>query len=406
MDAAKINVDFENISKIDELDDEDLFNLLDDINQPKEEVSNKLCKNCDTDEYITDDKSQGIKVCTKCGGVLANLLDDSPEWRNHEDGKEGYSRCNAITNVFLPKSSIGTTIHCGYNSKLRMISNWNNMPSDERSLNIVLKQIQEKCRDAGIKKCIEDDAKILYKYISESSYSFGRNKGKDVLLRCNNRRGLIAVCVFYACKRKGETRTPKEIASVFDIETKCVTKGRKLFQKIIKPEHLEDDSKISSPEQFISRYCRDLHINKHIDLALQIARNIKKLNLASMHTPFSVAISSILLVININKLNISRKKVSEQFNISEVTIVKSYNKIEKYTNVLINDEVVNKISELIEKERLTMVIPEKLKLMHDDVNNHYKYFDNFDSYMKKKNIDDQLMETNNQYNLLMNKINN
>lgn len=380
-DNENDNHDIVDMEPID-MNDDELFELLDRIDYDKENEelqiieqkldNNKFCKKCQTSDKIAEDEAQGIMVCMGCGTILSEIFDDNPEWRYYSDDcKEGYVRCNSTTNFFLPQSSLGTSIACSNRSKIKILHGWSAMPYKERSLNIVLKEIQSKCRIAGIMKCIEDDAKILYKNISESKHLIGKNKGKTVIIRGSNRRSLIAACVFFACKRKGKTRSPKEIAKLFDLKYKSFTKGCKIFQRLIKLKHLQYDTKISNPEHFITRYCRELHItNECISQATKVAKNIQKLKLVSMHTPFSVAIGSILLIVDLNELNIEKKVIAKKFGISEVTVIKTYKKIEQYKNILTNDELVDKISLLIDEDKKKLQMPEKLKLMYTKMNNN------------------------------------
>ena len=75
---------------------------------------------------------------------------------------------NENSNDLLPQSSLGTTIGGGkFKSRIKTLHNWSAMPYRERSLHQVFKKFQEKCAFTGILKCIEDDAKIMYKTISE-----------------------------------------------------------------------------------------------------------------------------------------------------------------------------------------------------------------------------------------------
>jgi transcription initiation factor TFIIB len=415
---------FNNESVINNFNEDELFELLDQIDYEKEskelkkiegEIDDKICKVCNTGDNIAEDTAQGINVCMGCGTILSEIFDDNPEWRQYggDDAKEGFSRCNGTTNFFLPQSSLGTSIACSNKSKIKILHGWSAMPYKERSLNVVLKEIQNKCRIAGIMKCIEDDAKILYKNISESKHLFGKNKGKNVIIRGSNRRSLIASCIFFACKRKGNTRSPKEIAKLFDLKYKSIAKGCKMFQKLIKLKQLQYDTKISNPEHFITRYCRELHItNEYINQANKIAKNIQKLKLASMHTPFSVATGSILLIVCLNNLNIERKVIANKFGISEVTVIKTYKKIEEYKNILINDELTDKIVNLLNEERKKMEVPNKLKEMYkkfnmekddiipnyiDDDSDEYLSDDDSDEYIFKityNNIDEYINNIN------------
>ena len=369
------DIDLENMN------DDELFNLLDDLSQERLVRSNSLspqqktnatdeliCKNCNSSDNLSEDSAEGIIVCIGCGSIVtSNMFDSTLETRNYgNDGSNTVARCGTVTNHFLPQSSLGTSISGTTRSKIKLLHSWSAMPYKERSLNVVLKQIQSKCSDGGIMKGIEDDAKILYKNISESKHIYGKNKGKTVIIRGTNRRSLVASCVFFACKRKGVTRSPKEIAKLFDLKYKDITKGYKMFLKLAKIKHLQHENKISNPEHFITRYGRDLHIkDDFIKQAIQIATNIQKLDIASTHTPFSVATSSILLMIEINKFNIDKKYLAKKFNVSDVTITKTFKKIEKYKEILVNDQLTNMLAQRIEEERKLIKIPDKLKGIYD-----------------------------------------
>ena len=237
---------FNDIHEVENMDDEELFELLDqiqyddgiDIDSLSESMdmgSGEYCKNCKTSDYVANDSAQGTMVCTYCGTVLSNLFDSNPEWRNYEgDDKNTVNRCSGPTNFFFPQSSLGTSIAGSSWNKLKMLQGWNSMPYKERSLFIVCKYIHEKCEKGKILKCIEDEAKILYKNISECKHNSGKNKGKPVITRGLNRTSLIAACLFFACKRKGDSSSHKEIADLFQIDYKDITKGCKTFIRLIK----------------------------------------------------------------------------------------------------------------------------------------------------------------------------
>lgn len=394
----------ENTLDIDDLNEEQLFELLDSINyldktereqNSDTNLSAKNCSECGTSDHIVEDKEHGINVCTKCGNVITEIFDETGEWKYCEGGNDN-ARCSGITNHFLPQSSLGTTIAGANFSKVKMLHNWNAMPYKERQLNNILKEIQNACREGGILKCIEDDAKILYKKISESNYILGKHKGKPVLTRGKNSKALIASCIFYACKRAGKTRSPKEIGKLFKISSRSVTRGCKIFKNIVELTYLQNENKISNSEDFILRYCRSLHIQNHmIDEAIQVSKNIRKLNITSMHTPVTVAISSILVIIQKNNLNIDKKTLAQHFEISEVTINHTYKKINQYMQIILNTELTNVIFELMEKERMNTEIVDSLKNF-DDIHDIDAYINNVDSKFKNR-----INEVDNEYKQIM-----
>jgi transcription initiation factor TFIIB len=387
------------------------FDDLDNESNEETKVNNKhtqsnisKCTNCDSKDNIIEDFSLGIVVCKNCGQVLDNIIDSNPEWRSFEDDNKGDSanRCGFGVSKLLPQSSLGTTIGGGrFKSRIKTLHSWSAMPYRERSLHQVFKQFQEKCANTGILKCIEDDAKIMYKAISECKHNDGKNKDKYIIIRGKNRISLIAACIFFACKRKGMTRSPKEIADIFDINYTDITRGCKNFQKFIKKGNIDINTGFSLPEDFVSRFCKELHIkDKYVDEAINIAKNIRQMNIASVHTPFSIATSSILLMAEFHNIdNINKRRLANKFGVSEVTISKTYKKIEEYKEILKSQQ---KVDEFIKKQLIKDInhkVPQELLTRFQKFNiptekselEHFKF--NYSKLFSENNIFNNIHNT-------------
>lgn len=340
---------------VDEISDKNVWELFDAIEESEDMISEDLtcsesdeCPNCGAINSLIQDKKEGFIVCSECGVICDELLDHNPDWKNYGDNNGSVSRYGAATNFFLPKSSLGTTIAGSNFNRLKRLHNWGSMPYRERSLYMVLNEICIRCEKHDIKKNIVDDAKLMYKKISECKHTKGKNVGKFMIIRGSNRRSLIAACVFFACKLNGNTRSPKEIAKVFDLKMTEITKGCKKFLQLMKNYNTIYRLDSSTPEHFIIRFCNLLQIHKKDrEIAKIISQNVKKLGLASDHTPPSVAAGSILLMCKMNNLSLSKKLISNKFSISEVTISKIYKKIEEYRILLINSEETDKIVKMM-----------------------------------------------------------
>ena len=83
-----------------------------------------------------------------------------------------------------------------------------------------------------------------------------------------------------------------------------------------------------------------------IELAKKIAKNVKRLDIATDHQPASLAAGSVMLMANILNLSLSKKKISDTFDISQVTIIKTYRKIYPYRKLLISNEATDKVLKL------------------------------------------------------------
>lgn len=342
--------------------DSDKIKLIKNKNGLKTKKKKLYCDSCNNDDLV-EDTSHGILVCKSCGQVVANLMDCGAEWTQYnDDNKKDMNRCSHPISQLLPQSSAATTIAGACSSRIKTLHGWSAMPYKERSLNDVFKVIQKKCNNGKIMKCIEDDAKIMYKNISDCKHISGKNEGKSIIIRGKNRMSVIAACVLFACRKKDKARSPKEIAELFDLKYTEITKGCKIFQKLAKLKNMELKLNSTKPEHFILRFCEELKIKKeYTNQTIKISNNVQKLQIASVHTPLSLATGSIYLMIHLNNLSIQKKVIADKFNVSQVTIAKAFKKLEPFMNLLTNDELCDRLSIEIKKYQNQIVIPEELK---------------------------------------------
>jgi transcription initiation factor TFIIIB Brf1 subunit/transcription initiation factor TFIIB len=338
-----------------DMSDDQIDNLLFgmDLNKKIETVK-KICKSCKSDKLVVDN-IKGYLVCQECAVINQEFLDENPEFTNDEENNgSGASRYGCPSNFFFPKSALGTKIATkGYN-KVSALQRQGQMPYREKSLLEVLERIQSKCKKYSVSQTIIDSAKILYKKVSDSKHVRGKRKGKNMIMRCINRRSMIAACVFYACKMQKEPRSPKEIADIYDLEIKHVHRGCRKILDYIDMNSTFFQIKNSQAADFIERLSKKLDFDKKfIEISKDVCNNIHKLDIASTHEPPSVAAGCILLVANTYNLSISKKQISEIFDISDVTISKTYRKIYPFYKIILS----NKVTELILQKKL--VNPEK-----------------------------------------------
>ena len=320
---------------------EDLFEALRETKekQPKKEVS--VC--CENQTLVTENEKV---ICKNCGTVTDLIYDCNAEWRyyGNEDSKSSDpTRCGMPTNELLPESSYGSTISYKYGEsyemkRIRNYHSWHAMPYKERSLFNVFDSLTSTAKGNGITPCIIQEAKILYKKISEHKISRGAN-----------RKGIIASCIYKACKIKNVPRSHKEIANIFKIDITHMTRGCKRFDEIINEQDTQEDKVISNMTgsqsiDFINRFCSKLNIGKEImDICIHVCEKAEEYSLVSENTPPSIAAGSIFLVCSLLGIEIIKKKISTICKISEVTISKCYKKLLKYHEHLLPKEIMEKL---------------------------------------------------------------
>tara|TARA_Y100000768_G_scaffold388507_1_gene384832 strand:- start:2689 stop:3693 length:1005 start_codon:yes stop_codon:yes gene_type:complete len=315
------------------------FEYLNTIGKKEKEETNanvegkKKCCELKENYQMNDD----VIVCKECSNIITNIS-MNPEWRFYgtKDSKQGDpTRCGMPVNTLLPESSVGSTVSFSSNSasmhQIRKYQQWSGMPYKERSLYKVFLEIQTICSKNNIPLKIVNEAKSIYTIISETKISRG-----------SNRSGIIAACVYFACKECSVPRSPKEIAKMFNITINIMTKGVKKCQEIIYMNK-NNKSRLSTkesikPSDFIDRFCNKLHISEEDSkLLLKICDIAIKHNIISENTPPSIASGCIYYFIKKKNLSITKKDISDICIISEVTI----NKCSK--NIELNDHLFNEV---------------------------------------------------------------
>ncbi len=320
----------------------DLLSCLKDNNKNTNEISKckddisesdiDICENCGSKEIILE---EGNFCCKNCNVIIKRFLDSNAEWRYYgaDDSKStDPTRCGMPINDLLPNSCVGSVISNQLNESydmkiIRRYHSWNMMDYKTRTMYNTFEHITTNATNSGISNSIIEEAKILYKQLSESKITRGENKS-----------GLIASSIYMSCKTNKVPRSTKEIAKMFNIKVTTMTKGCKKFQDIMK---LNVES--TTPEDFIQRFASKLNITPEIrELARHIVIKADELNIVSENTPPSVAAGAIYLCIIICKINICKKDLSIACEISQVTLTKCYKKLYENRGVLLPKETILK----------------------------------------------------------------
>ena len=339
------------------LDDNSIINLFNQINNidvKEDKINFNICNHCNNDSLIND-SNLGCFVCSNCGFLNAEYFDKNPEYGNFGSDSSS-SRLGCTTNFFFPVSSLGTKIAGSNFSRVKMLQSWGQMPYHERALMEDLEYIQKISKEHKIPQIVIDNAKILYKKVKD----FKEEDEKKIIVRCKNKKSLLAAALYYGAKIQDMPMRPKEIGKIFDLEVKQVNKGTTKFQKMVDLREVTVNIKNSQCTDYIKQYCKKLNLNNdQYIMAKQITNNIIKLNLATTHQPTSVTAGAILLMGELKNIQFDKKELAEIFEISDVTITKTFRKILPYRQILIDDKITNEIYLAMKKE-------EKLNLTLSD----------------------------------------
>ena len=197
--------------------------------------NNELCMECNERMFLN---REGM-VCTSCGFAQTNVISEDAEWRsgpsmNGEKTKQT-SRVGAPNSNGLFSNQLGTIIkdkYPGYRSRLSK-RNLRNINSKDRCLFHAYKHFNQAQYVHRLPSSIVDRAKYIYKGISEKT-----------LTRGDKRKGIMGNCILQSLQENNVPRTTKEVASMFDIDVKDITRMRNTFfeyaGEIIKTAKAED----------------------------------------------------------------------------------------------------------------------------------------------------------------------
>ena len=308
------------------------------------------CEDCDTGLWIQTHNDEVI--CTKCGNHLGFQLDSSAEyrWFGSEDRSPDPTRVGNPLNPLLPESSLGTRIltRPGDSKAMRRIRQyhlWNIMPYRERTLWTIFEMLQVRASNAGISVAIVEETKQLYAQVSTRCICRGQQKD-----------ALLAACLFESLKRHDTPRRPVEIADIFQIDAKLITRGVKQFSGLLE-EHLHStpvaEKKAETPSTHFRHYLepaiykletpRMLH-NQIVDLATKIGNMIDELGVCPETTPSSLAASALALACERMGLEKTNAEVAKVCSISVATLHKCLKRIEFWRGVLFPESAEKKSS--------------------------------------------------------------
>lgn len=263
----------------------------------------------------------GDLVCERCLRVTDRILDVRPEWKSFATGPDGASnrtnapsteRCGPPTNPLFPGLATSSVIGFGgcdpAFSKLRKYQMWSSCTYKDRCMFKLSESLNSHATKGSFPPAILDDAKTMYHELS-----------KTIVSRGERRTGVIASCVFMACKKSCAPRSVSEIAAIFDTSARSVTQGCKKLQEI-----LDVHVKSCKPVDFIRRYCTRL---KRQDLAERVCAALETAPEVTDHSPTVVAAAAILIVGQAADPPVSRKEVAEACGLSQSTVAKCARKL-------------------------------------------------------------------------------
>jgi len=166
--------------------------------------------------------------------------------------------------------------------------------------------------------------------IKDASDLFDSIISKGYVFRKNGKKAVMSACLYYTCIMNNVTRSPKNIASIMNIDEKTWSKGDKILQELNEENIIDIPVNYNPLKDYIKRFLSALHINEQYeqfiyDLILRAEeKNLHVYNESRTSTKCVGAIY--LLVSRVKSLRyIKKNDISKECgNISKNTFYKYY----------------------------------------------------------------------------------
>jgi len=287
-------------------------------------IKMEVCPECNG--QIISLPNTGEVVCNNCGLVInERSIDFSHSGRRAFTTQEKKARGTTgspISNL-LPDMGLSTVIDRKNisNPDLKRAAKWNSRVSwEKRNLLIATTELKRICSNLNLPDFVKLEAISLYKRAF-------RNK----LLKGRSINGMVAACIYYACRDKKIPRTLQEILDETLVSAKDV---RRFYRALIRELHLKVPN--TDPLSLVPKFITELDLDLEIEeLIRKILNAYKKRIPISGKDPKGIVAGAFYLACKIRKKELTQKQIADTIGVTEVTLRSRYKELTKKLNIKI-----------------------------------------------------------------------
>jgi transcription initiation factor TFIIB len=284
------------------------------INGPK-------CPSCG-DKKIVTDQNTGELCCSKCGLVVTDKISDTgAEWRSFGSDDNNRTRVGAGTSLTMHdmglstvigavnKDATGKPLSASVKSSIERLRTWDSRSqahsSADRNLRQALNEMDK----------LKDKLALTNAVIEKAAYIYRKAMEKK-LVRGRSIQGLVAACLYAACRNTETPRTLNDIAKGINIRRKDIARCYRLIFR-----ELELKMPVVDPVKAISRIASIAKLTeKSKRKAITILEQAKKEGMVAGKDPMGIAAAALYLsCISTGEVK-SQKEISNASGVTEVTI--------------------------------------------------------------------------------------
>ena len=284
-------------------------------------ITGPKCPSCGYKKMVTD-QNTGELFCGKCGFVVTDkIADTGAEWRSFSNDESNRTRVGAGTSLTMHdmglstiigkanKDATGKPLSSGVKSSIERLRTWDSRSqahsSADRNLRQALNEMDKLKDKLALTNAVVEKAAYIYRKAMERK-----------LVRGRSIQGLVAACLYAACRNTETPRTLDDIANGINIRRKDVARCYRLIFR-----ELDLKMPVVDPVKGVSRIASIAGLSeKSKRKAIVILNEAKKEGIVAGKDPMGIAAAALYLAcISIGETK-SQKDISIASGVTEVTI--------------------------------------------------------------------------------------
>ncbi|MHA2038393.1 MAG: transcription initiation factor IIB [Promethearchaeota archaeon] len=269
---------------------------------------------------------RGEIVCGQCGLVISERIVDishSGKRAFTKQEKESRERTGSPISILLPDMGLSTIIDKTSikSPDLKRAAKWNSrMTWDKRNMLIATTELKRIGSNLNLPNHVKKTAIRLY-----------IEAFKKKLLRGRSINGMVAACLYFACRERKIPRTLQEILDETSISAKNV---RRCYRTLIRELNLKVPS--TDPISLIPRFIAELELDAEAEKAtIKILQSFISKFSTSGKDPKGLCAGALYLVCKMKDKRVSQKEIANLVGVTEVTLRSRYKELVKMLNILV-----------------------------------------------------------------------
>ena len=279
------------------------------------------CPSCNKSSLVLDEDS-GELVCSTCGIVISENRESSgPEWRSFANDSGDKSRVGSGTSITIHdmglstmigstnKDATGKPLSSTMKKSIDRLRTWNTRSqvksSSDKNLRQALSEMDK----------LKDKLSLTDNVIEKAAYLY-RKANERKLVKGRSIHGLVASCIYAACRDTETPRTLNDVADGINVRRKDVARCYRLIFR-----ELDLKVPIADPVNGVSRIASEAGLGEKTKRkAIKLLNKAKKIGMVAGKDPMGLAAAALYLACISDGGSTTQRNISDASGVTEVTI--------------------------------------------------------------------------------------